>query len=188
MVGIGGVEGGDRLDLDDRQHALVDQALDHAGRDIGRARQIGAGHGALAQSLQHRRPRRRGAGGAASFDPLDPPLGPGPGRAQAFQGRRRHLARRAQRPARGPFDECQRPLRQAMLAQHLIDRLQPSVRARRLEHLGDHAPDQTRPQRHSHLIAAHSRQAFRDLVIEGLGHRQGNEDGGDDHDLRSSPA
>ncbi|MOA37426.1 hypothetical protein D3C78_1590160 [compost metagenome] len=44
MVGIGGVKGGDRLDLDDRQHPLVDQSLDHAGRDIGGAGQIGAGH------------------------------------------------------------------------------------------------------------------------------------------------
>ncbi|MNU71504.1 hypothetical protein D3C71_609360 [compost metagenome] len=181
MVGIGGVEGGDRLDLDHRQHPLVDQALDHARRDISRARQVGAGHRLLAQGLQHRRPRRRGASGAAALDPLDPPLGAGTRRAQALQGRGRHLARRAQGPARRPFDEVQRPLRQTRIGQHLIQRLEFTVGTGRLEDLGHHAPDQTRPQRHGDLIAARDRQFLGNGIVEGFRHRQGNEDGGDFH-------
>ncbi|MNT15122.1 hypothetical protein D3C72_1501610 [compost metagenome] len=181
MVGIGGVEGGDRLDLDHRQHVLVDQSLDHARRDIGRARQVGGRHGLLAQGLQHRRPRRRGAGGAAALDPLHPSLGAGTRRAQALQGRGRHLARRAEGPARRPFDEVQRPLRQAGVGQHLIERLEFTVGAGRLEDLGHHAPDQARAQRHGDLIAARNRQSLGNGIVEGFRHRQGNEDGGDLH-------
>ena len=186
MVGVGPVERRLGRDLDDLQHAFVDQALDHAGRDPRRPGQVGRRHRSITQRLQHARPRRRRPRRGSVPHPPHSAFRSGPRRAQTLQRRRRHLARRRQGPAPGPFDEIHHARRQGRIVQPTVHRLQPPVRARGLEHVGHHAPHQARPQRHGDLIAARQRQRLRHLVVEGFRHRQGNEDRGDFH--KSSPA
>ena len=127
MIRMGRIEGGDRLDLDDLQHALVQQAFDHAGGHPRRPRQIGARHGAVTQCLQNRHARCRQLGGRPVPDPSHAPLGPGPGGTQPLQRRRRHLPRRTQGPAGGPFDEIHGAFGQPRLVQNMVDGLQLPV-------------------------------------------------------------
>src|SRR5690606_18957103 len=82
-------------------------------------------------------------------------------------------------------DEGQGPRRQRRGVQPALDRLEPPVRAGRLAHLGDHPADQPRPQRRGHVIARGQGHALGRLVVERLGHRQGQKNRGDPH--RRSP-
>jgi transaldolase len=186
VVRVGRIEGGLGGDLDDLQHAFVDQSLDHAGRNPGRPRQIGARHHPLAQRLQQPITGRGGAGRQPVADTSDPAFRPGARRPQPLQRRRRHLARRRQGPAPGPFDEIDDAGGERRVVQPGIDRFQPPVRSGGLEHLGHDPAHQARPQGHGDLIATRQAQSLGNLVVEGFRHRQGNEDRGDFH--RNAPS
>ena len=178
MVGVGLARHRLRRQHQRLQRALVDQAVDHAGRDAGLARGLALlpDH-AVGEELQHAGARRRHALRRRSRKPDADLLALGAEIAHA-QAHAQHHAARRQRVARHPIDERAQLRLERRHVELGLDVFHAVVQAGLdRDVIGpDHADGLARAERHAHDVAGLQRKLARRPIRIGVIERHWHED------------